>query len=200
MYILNLNSGLQHVYRDYNAILIPVAGFIRWRELLRLPTPYLASPWCRCPPTERTLWNPATKATVRRFAPETLHTLDPWLLSFPALSAGAYTTTLLVMEAVVSWWKLSGCSLLVYPSKIFSASKLKRPFFMMVYKSLLTYVFTTFCLILNKMCGRKSATWEGMHSPFIWRRNPTKTLGFLLPWISPAFSLVFCFLPHPSHF
>ncbi len=24
-----------------------------------------------------------------------------------------------------------------------------------------------------------------MHSPFFWRRNPTKTLGFLLPWISP---------------
>jgi hypothetical protein len=24
-----------------------------------------------------------------------------------------------------------------------------------------------------------------MHSPFLWRRNPTKTLGFLLPWISP---------------
>jgi hypothetical protein len=24
-----------------------------------------------------------------------------------------------------------------------------------------------------------------MHSSFFWRRNPTKTLGFLLPWISP---------------
>jgi hypothetical protein len=24
-----------------------------------------------------------------------------------------------------------------------------------------------------------------MHSPFFWRRNPTKTLGFPLPWISP---------------
>ncbi len=29
-------------------------------------------------------------------------TIDPSFLSFPALSAGAYTTTLLVMEAVVS--------------------------------------------------------------------------------------------------
>ncbi len=34
--------------------------------------------------------------------PEILHTLDPSFLSFPALSAGAYTTTLVVMEAVVS--------------------------------------------------------------------------------------------------
>ncbi len=33
---------------------------------------------------------------------EILHTLDPSFLSFPALSVGAYTTTLLVMEAVVS--------------------------------------------------------------------------------------------------
>jgi hypothetical protein len=24
-----------------------------------------------------------------------------------------------------------------------------------------------------------------MHIPSFWRRNPTKTLGFLLPWISP---------------
>jgi hypothetical protein len=29
-----------------------------------------------------------------------------------------------------------------------------------------------------------------MHSPF-WRRNPTKTLGFLLPWISPWFLIGF---------
>jgi hypothetical protein len=36
-----------------------------------------------------------------------------------------------------------------------------------------------------------------MHSPFFWRRNPTKTLGFLLPWISPWFSLVFCCLYAP---
>jgi hypothetical protein len=34
--------------------------------------------------------------------PEIPHTLDPSFLSFPALSAGAYTTTLVVMEAVVS--------------------------------------------------------------------------------------------------
>ncbi len=34
--------------------------------------------------------------------PEISHTLDPSFLSFPALSAGAYTTTLVVMEAVVS--------------------------------------------------------------------------------------------------
>jgi hypothetical protein len=41
--------------KDYNAILIPVAEFFRLRELLRPPMPGLASPWCRCPPTERTL-------------------------------------------------------------------------------------------------------------------------------------------------
>jgi hypothetical protein len=33
---------------------------------------------------------------------EIRHTLDPSFLSFPAISAGAYTTTLVVMEAVVS--------------------------------------------------------------------------------------------------
>jgi hypothetical protein len=45
------------------------------------------------------------------------------------------------------------------PKQDFLARKLKCPFFNMVYKSLLTNVFTTFCLILNKICGRKSATW-----------------------------------------
>jgi hypothetical protein len=45
------------------------------------------------------------------------------------------------------------------PKQDFSARKLKCPFFNMVYKSLLTNVFTTFCLILNKICGRKSASW-----------------------------------------
>jgi hypothetical protein len=45
--------------------------------------------------------------------PETLHTLDPSLLSFPALSAGMYTnfagdgSCSLMMEAVVPSWKLS---------------------------------------------------------------------------------------------
>jgi hypothetical protein len=36
---------------------------------------------------------------------------------------------------------------------------------------------------------------EGMHSPFIWRINPTKTLGFLLPWISPWFFVGFLLSP-----
>jgi hypothetical protein len=36
-----------------------------------------------------------------------------------------------------------------------------------------------------------------MHSPFIWRRNPTKTLGFLLPWISPWFFVGFLLSPPP---
>jgi hypothetical protein len=34
-----------------------------------------------------------------------------------------------------------------------------------------------------------------MHSPFLWRRNPTKTLGFLLPWISPWFFIGFLSSP-----
>ncbi len=55
--------------KDYNAILIPVAEFFRLRELLRPPMPGLASPWCRCPPTERTLWTPATKQSS---------VADPW--------------------------------------------------------------------------------------------------------------------------
>jgi hypothetical protein len=38
---------------------------------------------------------------------------------------------------------------------------------------------------------------EGMHSPFIWRRNPTKTLDFLLPWISPWFFIGFLLSPPP---
>jgi hypothetical protein len=36
-----------------------------------------------------------------------------------------------------------------------------------------------------------------MHSPFFWRRNPTKTLGFLLPWISPWFFVGFLLSPPP---
>jgi hypothetical protein len=38
---------------------------------------------------------------------------------------------------------------------------------------------------------------EGMHSPFFWRRNPTKTLGFLLPWFSPWFFVGFLLSPPP---
>ncbi len=34
---------------------------------------------------------------------------------------------------------------------------------------------------------------------FFGTEIPTKTLIFLLPWISPWFSLFFCFLPHPMH-
>jgi hypothetical protein len=34
-----------------------------------------------------------------------------------------------------------------------------------------------------------------MHSPYFWRRNPTKTLGFLLPWISPWFFVGFLLSP-----
>jgi hypothetical protein len=45
------------------------------------------------------------------------------------------------------------------PNQDFSDRKLKCPFFIMVYKSLFINVFTTFYLILNKICGRKSATW-----------------------------------------
>jgi hypothetical protein len=36
-----------------------------------------------------------------------------------------------------------------------------------------------------------------MHSPFFWRRYPTKTLGFLLPWISPWFFIGFLLSPPP---
>jgi hypothetical protein len=36
-----------------------------------------------------------------------------------------------------------------------------------------------------------------MHSSFFWRRNPTKTLGFLLPWISPWFFVGFLLSPPP---
>jgi hypothetical protein len=38
---------------------------------------------------------------------------------------------------------------------------------------------------------------EGIHSPFFWRRNPTKTLGFLLPWCSPWFFVGFLLSPLP---
>jgi hypothetical protein len=37
-----------------------------------------------------------------------------------------------------------------------------------------------------------------MHSPFFWRRNPAKTLGFLLPRISPWFFVSFLLSP-PSY-
>jgi hypothetical protein len=33
--------------------------------------------------------------------------------------------------------------------------------------------------------------------PFFWCRNPTKTLGFLLPWISPWFFVGFLLCPPP---
>ncbi len=36
-----------------------------------------------------------------------------------------------------------------------------------------------------------------MHRPFFWRRNPTKTLGFLLPWFSPWFFVGFLQSPPP---
>jgi hypothetical protein len=52
------------------------------------------------------------------------------------------------------------------PKQYFLARKLKCPFFIMVYKSLLTDVFTTFCLILNKNFGRKSATWPWHSAAF----------------------------------
>ncbi len=32
---------------------------------------------------------------------------------------------------------------------------------------------------------------------FFWRRNPTKTIGFLLPWISPWFFIGFLLSPPP---
>ena len=65
----------------------------------------------------------------------------------------------LMMEAVVPSWKLSRLLTVAMSKQDFSARKLKCHFFIMVYKSLLTNVFTWFCLILNKICGRKSATW-----------------------------------------
>jgi hypothetical protein len=37
-----------------------------------------------------------------------------------------------------------------------------------------------------------------MHSPFYWRRNPTKTPGFLLPWFSPWFFVGFLMSPPPN--
>jgi hypothetical protein len=36
-----------------------------------------------------------------------------------------------------------------------------------------------------------------MHSSFFWRRNPTKTLGFLLPWFSPWIFVGFLLSPLP---
>ncbi len=65
----------------------------------------------------------------------------------------------IMMEAVVQSWKLSRLLTVAMSKQDFSARKLKCNFFIMVYKSLLTNVFTWFCLILNKICGRKSVTW-----------------------------------------
>ncbi len=65
----------------------------------------------------------------------------------------------LMMEAVIPSWKLSRLLTVAMSKQDFSARKLKCHFFIMVYKSLLTNVFTWFCLILNKICGRKLATW-----------------------------------------
>ncbi len=65
----------------------------------------------------------------------------------------------IMMEAVVPSWKLSRLLTVAMSKQDFSARKPKCNFFIMVYKSLLTNVFTWFCLILNKICGRKSATW-----------------------------------------
>ncbi len=64
-----------------------------------------------------------------------------------------------MMEAVVPSWKLSRLLTVAMSKQDISARKLKCNFFIMVYKSLLTNVFTWCCLILNKICGRKSATW-----------------------------------------
>jgi hypothetical protein len=61
----------------------------------------------------------------------------------------------LMMEAVVPSWKLSRLLTVAMSKQDFSARKLDCHFFIMVYKSLLTNVFATFCLILNKICGRK---------------------------------------------
>jgi hypothetical protein len=36
-----------------------------------------------------------------------------------------------------------------------------------------------------------------MHNPFFWRRNPTKTLGFLRTWISPWFFVGFLLISPP---
>ncbi len=65
----------------------------------------------------------------------------------------------IMMEAVVPSWKLSRLLTVAMSKQDFSARKLKCNFFIMVYKSLITNVFTWFCLILNKICGWKSATW-----------------------------------------
>jgi hypothetical protein len=41
-----------------------------------------------------------------------------------------------------------------------------------------------------------------LYSPFFWRRNPTKTLGFLLPWISPCifFGFLLSYPPYAQSF
>jgi hypothetical protein len=42
------------------------------------------------------------------------------------------------------------------------------------------------------ICARR-----GNAQSFFWRRNPTKTLGFLLPWFSPWFFVGFLLSPPP---
>jgi hypothetical protein len=51
--------------------------------------------------------------------------------------------------------------------------------------------------LFNLVVKKTAAAREGMHSPFFWRRNPTKTLGFLLPWFSPWFFVGFLLSPPP---
>ncbi len=50
---------------------------------------------------------------------------------------------------------------------------------------------------LRRPSRLKLPSGQGMHSPFFWRRNPTKTLGFLLHWISPWFFVGFLLSPPP---
>ena len=54
--------------------------------------------------------------------------------------------------------------------------------------------FRRSCRLSVRRSGSSSASSSSrgcMHSPFFWRRNPTKTLVFLLPWISPWFFVGF---------
>ncbi len=51
--------------------------------------------------------------------------------------------------------------------------------------------------IRKSIFRRLVKNWEGKRSPFFWRRNPTKTLGFLLPWFSPWFFVGFLLSPPP---
>jgi hypothetical protein len=61
--------------------------------------------------------------------------------SVSALSAESYTTTLPVMEAVVSCWKLLRLLTVAMSKQEYSARKLKCYFFIIVFKLLLTNVF-----------------------------------------------------------